>query len=387
MLNGPWKSLEDLVAKTNAGFFLKEFSFARTRFRSSIGNEVELADHVVAFDDVLIVCQLKQRERRTADLDAEVRWYRNKVRKKAVKQVRDTVRYLSAEAITLVNDRGHSIALPQGSTNHRMLKLVVYLPGMNLPTEVRHEKAHLGSAGDFIHVLHAEDYVGVLRTFVTLPEIVQYLEFREALCRAFPSDVALVPEQAVVGQFLAGGDLRPPQLIDVEYLTKLKGDADRYQIFAILHQFNEKTYGTEGDGRTNYYAVLSELLRLPRTDLGVFKERFEWAWEKCDTEITQPSRFLSVTTGCAFVFIPVPQELESIFRQGLENFTEAAKYDLKADRCLGISFRRDGEFRLLDWMRLEYPWQHNEEMERRLRDSPPFRPSRMVGVHRYEFRP
>ncbi len=391
MLSGPWKSLEDLVAKTNAGFFLKEFSFANTRFHPPGATEVELADHVVCFDDVIMIFQLKQRYAEGANSATEARWYADTILSKATRQIRNTLDHLNANVITLTNDRGHSVGVSD-LKRKSVLKLVVYAPGPGLPPAARQKKCHISSTAGLIHLLHVEDYVGVIRALVTLPEIVEYLGFRERLCREFPLEVGSVREQAVLGQFLAGAGLVRPSSEYEQYVARLKDEAKQYEIFAILHQLNEKTYAQEvvsgaSDPAANYYQILRELLRLPRRDLGAFKERFMWAWETCGGDLVQPSRFLSTTTGCAFVFVPVPPQLERLQGQGLRNFTCAAKYDLKADRCIGISMRRDGDYRLVDWIRWEYPWEHDAELEEQLRRSNPFRPVRLDVAPRYTFLP
>lgn len=389
MLSGPWESLEDLVAKTNAGFFLKEFSFANTKFRPPGATELELADHVVCFDDVLMIFQLKQRNAVGVDPEAEDRWFADTVVRKATRQVRSTLECLKTKSITLANDRGHAVGLGDLS-GRRVFKLVVYAPGPGLQSATRQKKCHVSSTGGLIHLLHVEDYVGVFRALVTLPEIVEYLEFRDRLCQQFPGEVGLVREQAVLGQFLAGAELVRPAPEYEHFVARLKDDARQYEIFAILHQLNEKTYSQEvvsgtPDAAANYYKILLELLRLPRLDLGAFKQRFTWTWEMAGSELVQPSRFLSTVTGCAFVFVPVPRELEHVHDQGLRNFTGAAKYDLKADRCIGISMRRDGDCRLVDWIRWEYPWEHDPQLEEQLRVSNPFRPVRLDVAPRYTF--
>ncbi len=67
-------SLEKRIAAIARTIFLPEFSFAANKFPVEKG-ELELADHVVWADDLLIAIQMKERE---ANLP-ETNWFENKV--------------------------------------------------------------------------------------------------------------------------------------------------------------------------------------------------------------------------------------------------------------------------------------------------------------------
>ena len=78
-------SLEKRIAAIARTIFLPEFSFASNRFQVEKVGELELADHVVWADDVLIAIQMKERENGLP----EANWFDDKVLKKATKQVPD----------------------------------------------------------------------------------------------------------------------------------------------------------------------------------------------------------------------------------------------------------------------------------------------------------
>jgi len=98
--------LSSFIANLNANVFLREFSFSRTHFTPVGGTQVELADHVVRIGRTLFLYQLKEKDTSaTATIEG---WLKNKVLKKATRQVRSTVRLLSSGNPVLVpNDRGH----------------------------------------------------------------------------------------------------------------------------------------------------------------------------------------------------------------------------------------------------------------------------------------
>ncbi|HWW83921.1 MAG TPA: hypothetical protein VNZ26_09990 [Vicinamibacterales bacterium] len=386
-------SLQDTLAKTNADFFLREFSFSRTQFQPTGGTEVELADHVVSFDDLLLLFQFKEREAATGDSEEEERWFTRKVAKKAVSQVRDTLSYLAAGPIGLANDRGHTVELPRGLAGLRVAKVIVYRPSDALPEHARRQKGYVSSSAGFIHFFQTRDYDGVLETLVTLPEIVDYLGYRERLSRRFPSETSPLSEQAMVGHYLLGDEGAIPREQYAANVFSLQNNVEEFDILGLLSLFKDRSYAMKrpdgaAESPTDYYEVLKEMVRLPREDLAAFKLRYKWAWDRCGTDSTVlPSRFASGQTGCAFVFIPLASDATAHAATALQNFTMAAKYDLKVDRCLGVAFRRDGSDRLIDWMHYVQPWEPDAELESSLTENYPFRESKIAFVPRYTFGP
>jgi hypothetical protein len=56
--------LEQFTAELNRHFFLKEFSFHKNQFHAACGSQCELADHVIAIPEALLLFQLKERAKR-----------------------------------------------------------------------------------------------------------------------------------------------------------------------------------------------------------------------------------------------------------------------------------------------------------------------------------
>jgi hypothetical protein len=195
------RSFADELAALNEWHFFREFVYSQTTFRPLPKQEVELADNVVCLGDILIVYQLKERERLSkSDADTEKRWFVNKVLGKATRQIRDTDQYLrDHRVIELQNARGHhsEVAL---SLIRQFHKLVVYLPHAQLPAECRAVKHHRSTTVGVIHVISGRDYLGIVRTLLTPAEIADYLSFRENLISLWPEDILRVSEPSLVGQ-------------------------------------------------------------------------------------------------------------------------------------------------------------------------------------------
>lgn len=378
-------SLEGQIAETNADFFLREFSFSQTEIKVPNRTQVELADHVIFIDNVIVIFQLKERNEETTESKKEISWYQSKILNKAVKQIKDTISYLQKEKISLTNDRGHTIDLPQGLTGCRVLKIIVYSPGQKLPEIIMRQKVYVSSSVGFIHLLRLEDYRRLLFSLVTLPEIIEYFEYREKLCLAFPSEAKILPEQALVGHYIRGDLSMSPTASDAERLASL-GNSESFDISGILQKFKDKTHATKVEpglpSQSDYYKILKEVLYLNRSGLEQFKNRFMWAWDNCGIEIKVPTRFMVPDRGCGFIFIPIPNGEEYRSELILNNLTILGKYESRYSRYLGIAFKKDGEFRLLDWMYCEGEWKEDPEKEALLKKIP-FLPLRQATIPRY----
>ena len=110
------------------------------------------------------------------------------------------------------------------------------------------------------------------------------------------------------------------------------------------------------------------------------------SWQNCSGDVVQPYLMSSNRTGCGFFFIPVPKKFDSDWRKALLNLTTLAKHLLHVDRCVGVTFRRDGEYRLLDWAVLLHPWEANAELDAVLEARSPFRKTLVDAVPRYTFK-
>jgi hypothetical protein len=268
-------NLEELTTKVNANIFLREFSFSKNTFSPRPEQTLELADQVIWIDDILMVCQLKERQEEPGSTaESERKWFENKVLKKAKRQIGDTLKYLKTyEKISIQNQRGHTFEI-----NSRAIsiidKLIMYAPGKHLPEQCRRTKSYPSESAGFIHILPVDNYLGICQTLVTPAEIREYLGWREKILQRWGPEVDDISEQALVGQFLAGTDsdnARPDEHFK-KYLLSLKNDLSEFDLRPFLNDFKESLeYST---GENDYYHILTEFARMNRSELQGVKERF-----------------------------------------------------------------------------------------------------------------
>lgn len=375
------EAFETVFTRTTAGYFLREFCFSKTHFKPPTKtSEVELADFVIQLDELLMVFQVKEREDASTDPETERSWFERKVLKKATSQIRDTVAYLRDCPPEIANDRGRCISLPKTLDLNSVVKIVVFKGSENLPVECARQRFHESKTAGFIHMISAADWAALTVTLVTPREISDYLRERETVCRAYPAEARAVSEKALVGHFIAemGASVPTPDLEVV--VDRLVDETDTFDMLRFLNLFPDRITADAPAGMVkphdmvdagdDYYPIVLEIAKLPRTDLAAFKSRFAWAWQRAGT-LARPlfTRFVS-STGIGFVFAPVPKELEAHAQNGLMNFVAAHMYEQRLRRCIGSSFVNEGEWRFISWALLDQEWQHNAAMEDYLRENP-----------------
>lgn len=378
-------SLESLVSRTNEFYFLREFTFSAVTFCPAPKCEVELADAVIWLDDLAIVFQLKERmQQNYASADTEDRWFENKVLKKATRQIRNTIEYLSQhDPITVTNNYGQSV--PLSIKDIRTIHKVIVYKGDNLQMALR-PKFHSSHTAGLMHLLPVEDYVGIVRTLLTVSEISEYFLWRAALHTDWSSEIERLPEPCLVGHYIHGEKELRPSMADAKNLELVEQDIEEWDVTGILTKFLERT--TDDVEGISYHRIIREIAKLHRGELRSFKERFAVCMDSCKAdEFRRPYRFTSPRTGCGFVFIPLQSELRDTRRIALVNLTAASKYDQRLDKCIGLSFVRDGDgWFTVDWCFRAAKWEYDAEMGARLAESYPFRPIREQVVFRYPFK-
>jgi len=164
----------------------------------------------------------------------------------------------------------------------------------------------------------------------------------------------------------------------------LKDDREEWDFTNIGRIFADRMTVTSNPH--DYYKIITELAKLKRADLKLFKERFELVKTKAmKNEFTRPHR-MTIPNRVGFVFIPITQDMIDTRTRGLSNFTLAHKYDQKLSKCIGLSISPENdEFFYVEWCYIESPWVFDETMEKMLKENFPFRPVREHYAPTYVF--
>ncbi len=377
---------EKIVSFINTNVFFKEFSFSRNEFITPDGkSRLQLADNVIWLDDILFIYQIK--DRNIEVVGNEIKWFVNKVQKKAVKQIKGTLEYFKKyKNITISNERGHNINISEANPTIAK-KIIVYTSTEALPDEKRFMKFYRSKTVGLIHLIHSDDYGEICKFLFTPSEIEEYLSFREILYEKHEQKLNSLPEQYVLGHFLESTDTDNLDLTYLENLKKMIKNESEFDVSFIINLFQKRIVKIGKDN--DYYFIIKEIAKLDRTELKEFKLRFKLSLDKAKSQVfTLPYRMSSIRTNCGFVFIPLEYKNSDVWKNALFNFTDAHKYEQKNSKCIGMTVCYDPQKKYYDinWSYIENDWSFNEEMEKLLKENYPFRKVSLRGTNKYYFK-
>jgi len=376
---------EEIIRRINNNVFFEEFTFSKNNFITPQRLQLELADNVVWIDDYVFIYQIKERDE--SGTSSEETWFERTVLRKAIRQIKNSMKYLNKYSdINIPNERNHIFNLASLKNNYPH-KIVIYKPGENLPDKIRFQKFYESSQVGLIHLFHSEDYYWICRYLYTPYEIDEYLKFRCELYKKHKSLMNKYPEQYVLGHFLETLDT---DVIKERYIENVKtfeeniNDYDISGIISLLRDDMLNNGNPEG-----YYNILKQLAKLERVELSEFKKRFLKILDNAINEkCSLPYRFVSINTGCGFVFITGEPSQMDHYDIGLRNFTEAHKYDQKLDKCIGVivfHIPKENKYRIY-FCYVEHPWEFNERMANILKNNFPFLKMTVDLKYRYHMK-
>ncbi|OAE49184.1 hypothetical protein [Agrobacterium tumefaciens] len=382
-------TLEEFTAQLNGSTFWKEFTFSQNQFSPRPGEEMELADNIVWLGETAFVIQMKEREQPTDNADVERRWFKNKVRGKAISQVKDSIGFLREhESISIANGRGRRCEV-RGADIRHLEKIVLYAGGPSLPEDCRSVRYHVSETAGFIHIFERTDYSLVLETLAVPEEIRRYLEYRQNSLLTLTEAKVSIVEADVLAAYLSDEALPSP--LSHKALDRLVDDSDQVDLSPIMNRLADhiQNPGDSGD----HSRIQLEFAKLPRSAWRAAKQRLELSIEAAKAErFEQPYRFYFPATDCSFTFSPFPPgkpttgpEGELARMTGLKSLTEAAKYMSEASRGIGVVVSKDGEFLHLDWCLVDEPWQRDPEFDALLASNNPFRDVKEKRMDGYYF--
>ncbi len=371
------------IADLNSTYFFKEFSFSSTKFKQNEkGEELELADNVVWLDDLLLITQIKERNK-TNDGNIE-NWFGRKILRKAVKQIKDTIKYFENYTdISIENEKGHILNVSEARKN-TPIKLIAYSCDDSLSKKNRFLKFYQSQAVGFIHLFHIEDYNGMCNLLITPFEIRDYLNFRELLYSKHKDILNIYPEQYILGHYIETTDVSE---INPNYINNLKNlihNEGEFDVSFIIENFKEKI--RLKPEKLEYYSIIKEIAKLNRSDLRAFKERFKFVIDKAkNQEFSLPTRMTSLNSNCGFVFTVLEFKQSSKWKTALTNFIEVHKYDQHLDKTIGmiVYYNPNDKYFDINWGLIEFKWEFNKEFEKLLNDNFPFRPVKKELGYRY----
>lgn len=377
--------LSEFVNLINSQTFFKEFSFSKNQFIPQKGTELQFSDYVLLCDEYLIIFELKERTKISESDKTELNWIKNKLEKIAKNQLKKSLKYLNKfKEISVQNEMGDILDLKYSELK-KIYKVIVYLYPKKIPAYFVpfkfYKSAHIG----FIHIFDFISYKNTCEILFTPIEIFNYLDFRE-------QHLSLVLNaKKETEKYLLGRYLLSPKAIDLdldardddfsEYVDKLELRISEFDMRYIFQSIRERMFTTQGN-RLDYYKFITELALLNRLELKGFKDRFSFALKKIESNEFNINRMKSSHTNCGFVFISLPREDIEERIELSKKITHLAKYDMKAEKTLGVTFIKESKDKILIyWTYIEYSWVSDSKTEKVIKESNLFKPLKLdIGV-------
>lgn len=382
-------TLEEFTAQLNGSTFWKEFTFSQNQFSPRPGQELELADSFVWLGDIAFVIQMKQRAKPTDDPEVEKRWFKDAILRTAVRQIKDSLRFLSEhDGISIANERKQRYDVSGRDIRH-LDKIILYAAGASLPEDCRRIQHHVSQTAGFIHVFERDDYRQVVQTLAVPEEVRRYLQYREKSLLELVKTKTSVLESDILAAYMSDEPL--PNPTSHKALDRLFDDADRADLAPVMNRLADHIQNP--DGSADYARILLEFAKLPRSGWRAAKERLDLVIAQAQAgEFERPYRFHFPSTDCSFMFSPffpgkptTGPEGEQARRIGLQNLTTVAKYLAKTAKGVGVLVSKDGDHLHLDWCMIEHPWEQDPDLDAHLETGNLFGAVREKKVDGYYF--
>ncbi|HUQ99249.1 MAG TPA: hypothetical protein VM166_07335 [Gemmatimonadaceae bacterium] len=370
----PQSLLQDFIARQKENVFSRAFGFSSAQLPvvAEYGNH--LAQRVVVLDDIGFVYHVAEREHKgpvkTADLE---KWIANQVVRKGVKQIQNTVDLLrNYISLSVTNDFGHRVSVNPRLAGEMVCAIIYRLPAKSRAFRAARFKA--GRNGGFIHVLRDVDYFEICSHFVTPTELHAYFSFRRDVLLTWDPPAAAVTEGALIGQFLLGDYLSPP---DAKFAPAAlsHGGPTACEFAFVLDTLGSDIASQESDyGDTDNYNILVELGRTGRRELTALKQHIRSTLDTVRSDRFElPYRVMSPMRSCAFLLLPVNSQFRTRAFDALASLCMASKHELKVQKQIGIGMWQTREFVDIEWMYLDGAHVPNPGLDRRLEHMYPFR--------------
>ncbi|CAN7444738.1 hypothetical protein LJR255_002862 [Pararhizobium sp. LjRoot255] len=363
-------TLEEFTAQLNGSTFWKEFTFSQNQFSPRPGQELELADSFVWLGDTAFIIQMKERAEPKDDPEAERRWFKDAILRTAVRQIKDSLRFLNEHAsISIANERGqrHDVS---GDDIQHIEKIILYAAGPSLPEDCRRIQYHASQTAGFIHVFERDTYSHVVKTLAVPEEVRRYLEYRQNALLALSDAKVTVVEADILAAYMSDEALPTPT--SHKALDRLFDDAAQTDLSPIMNRLADHIQNP--DSGSDYVRILIEFAKLPRSGWRAAKERLDLVINQAKNgEFERPYRFAFPPTDCSFMFSPffpgmqtTGPEGEQTRRTGLLNLTTVAKYLGETAKGVGVLASKDGDHFHLDWCLIDHAWEQDPDLEAHL---------------------
>jgi len=344
-------------------YFFKEFVY-RDLYVYIGKQKQELCDGMIEFQDAYIIFQFKEKNGSTVQ-----DWLQNKVYKKAVSQIKDTISMIkSGDIIEVESYTGEKVVLE----NQKQICPVIIFDSKDSEYKPIHTSSQNNDLR--INVFSMDDFRMVLEHIAIPYDIVSYLEMRSTFFEStFPdlviNDISeemtklvkIENEEDVLNFFIAlkNGN---------KYIDQNAIEGFRF----VIKNFQERLLDGELYNQEEYKEILKYLLKSNRNTVHDFMLRWQMCIERCMKKEETMHHFL-IDTGnkVGYLYLtemPLVEEKEYI-----EFVLQLFKYKFKLETVIGVVINMiNGVEYTVEWVLLSFKNEHNEQYEKILEEEKPW---------------
>ena len=357
---------EKICQDINRKFYFDDFVLTNLYYMKD-GIKMEICDGLIEFEDIYIVIQIKERQ---GTADKNEKWLEKRVYKKAVSQIKDTIKVLHEQPNLEVQDM-YSQSVEIDNTKQILPVIIFRNENISDYTKVYHSNTQDIN----INVFSEQDYEKMM-TILEMPiDIVDYLKTREELFNkgnfnfiiddsedCWLSMARIENEEDIANYFLA------KQIKDNSY-----NDGAVKDFLGII----QKYYSRRTNNNKEYKQILNRMLRFDRFGAELFMERWITSWENAKNGIFN---FLCHIVGenkfekFGFLFISTKKGIKEDSEKFYKYITNLFMQQYHLDTAITIIsyYEGNGNY-FVNWLMMSKPFKEDIEIQKFLKENNPWK--------------
>lgn len=375
---------EKIVTNINKSVFFSEFTFDKNDFYPQDGKK-ELADNILWIDDILIVIQIKERDTEKATTLNIDNWFRNTVLKTAKKQIKNTLEYFKKyDEIPIENLKNQVVDVSKLEPENAQ-KIIIYKIEEQLNNENSVIKFYESKDVGNIHIFNIANYELICNYLVTPAELDEYLKFRIDFHNLYKKEHQ-PSEKYILSHFFNTKNINFINYSFLDIFKSYEENPIRFDIKFIIDNFQNWILFKEQYKSVDYHILISEIAKLKREELAIFKERYiKTILNAKENLSTLPYRFITTRTACGFIFMSLDKSMKNKWQKILNVYTEIYKYKHKLTKCIGVIMFKNTDYIDINWTFFKHDWNFDEELDRLVKkEVVDYEQSEIVIPKRYE---
>lgn len=358
---------EKICQDINRKFYFDDFVLNNLYYWKD-GIKMEICDGLIEFDGIYLIIQIK--ERNENDDSNNEKWIQQKVYKKAVSQIKNTIAIIKTIPNLIVEDMyGQKVEI---NPNNQILPIIIFKnDNLNDYRKVYHSRSL-----DFnINIFSLKDYSKMMNVLEMPIDIVNYLNIRMEMFQYGNFNI-LIDEMSDVWNSFA--NVENEQDIASCFLFKYVNNKE-YNYSAIKDYLGiiQKYHSRSLNENNKYKQILYRMLRLDRFGADCFIQRWIKSWEFAQKGILNFSQHI-VCKNCeetfGFLFVSSKKNIKEDckgFYLYLSNLF-VQQYSLDTAITLVCYYEGDEHY-LVNWMMMSKPFENDTELQNILKKNNPWK--------------